>query len=135
MQRAKSKEAASAQTPNGDATQYRDNPQTNEKIDAWIKANPDRWQYFSNLPPERAARKLVLNEIQRYESRQKMNNGIMKKLENDPEAKAAYETLLKRVPEEQRERAMASVARHVLRISAPRQPRSQTQSTGMRVGA
>jgi hypothetical protein len=59
----------------------------------------------------------------------------MKKLENDPEAKAAYETLLKRVPEDQRERAMASVARHVLRITAPREPRSQTQNTGMRAGA
>jgi len=133
MQRTKSKEASSAQTPTGDA-QYRENPQTNEKIDAWIAANPSRWEYFRNLPPDRAARKLVLNEIQKFERQQKMNNGIMKKLEGDPEAKAAYETLLKRVPEDQRERAMTSVARHVLRITAPREPRSERQGAGVRMG-
>lgn len=131
-------EAGPAQTPNGDAPQYRENPQTNEKIDAWIKDNPDRWDYFRALPPERMARKLVLNEIQKFERREKMNNGIIKKLDGDPEAKQAYETLLKRVPEDKREGAMASVARHVLRITSPREPRSkvQTQSvgTGMKVG-
>jgi hypothetical protein len=131
-------EAVTAQTPNGDATQYRENPLTNEKIDAWIKDNPERWQYFNALPPERMARKLVLNEIEKYERRQKMNNGIMKKLEGDPEAKQAYETLLRRVPEEKREGAMVSVARHVLRITSPREPRSkvqmQTVGAGMKVG-
>ncbi len=131
--RARTRQGGSAQPPTGDA-QYRENPQTNEKIDAWIAANPQRWEYFKNLPPDRAARKLVLNEIQKYERQQKMNNGIMKKLEGDPEAKAAYETLLKRVPEDQRERATASIARHVLRITSPREPRSQSQGGGMRAG-
>jgi hypothetical protein len=123
-------EATPAQTPNGDAPQYRENPQTNEKIDTWIKDNPERWQYFSTLPPERAARKLVLNEIQKFERQQKMNNGIMKKLDGDPEAKRAYETLLQRVPEGERERAMTSVARHVLRLTAPREARSKEQTVG-----
>jgi hypothetical protein len=129
----KSKEAGPAQNSNG-TVEYRENPQTNEKIDAWIAANPERFKFFNDLPHERAVRKLVLNEIQKYERVQKMNNGIMKKLEGDPEAKAAYETLLKRVPEGERERATSQLARHVLRITAPRQSRSQTQGTGMRVG-
>jgi hypothetical protein len=128
-------EAVNAQTPNGDAPQFRENPQTNEKIDAWIRANPERWQYFTSLPPDRMARKLVLNEIQKYERQQKMNNGIMKKLEGDPEAKQAYETLLRRVPEADRERATVSVARHVLRITAPREARQNAQTVGVGVKA
>jgi hypothetical protein len=136
MQKLKAREAVTAPPQNGTAPQqYRENPQTNEKIDAWIKANPERWDYFSNLPPERAARKLVLNEVQKYERQQKMNAGIMKKLDGDPEARQAYETLLKRLPEDQRERAMASVARHVLRITAPRGEKPKTEATGVRVAA
>ena len=77
--------------------QYRENPRTNEKIDAWIKANPDQFKFFDELPHERAVRKLVLNEVQKYERMQKMNSGIVQKLDNDPEAKQAFETLLKRV--------------------------------------
>jgi hypothetical protein len=129
----KPSEVATASPQNGTAQPYRENPQTNEKIDAWIKDNPERWAYFSGLPPERAARKLVLNEIQKYERQQKMNAGVMRKLDGDPEAKQAYETLLKRLPEDERERAMASVARHVLRITSPRE--QKPQATGMGVAA
>jgi hypothetical protein len=63
---------------------------------------------------------------------QKMNIGIVQKLDNDPEAKQAFETLLKRLPEDQRERATASIARHVFRLTNPREEngKSQTQSAG-----
>jgi hypothetical protein len=130
MERTKPKNAAA--TP----VQYRENQRTNEKIDAWIKANPDGFKFFEELPHDRAVRKLVLNEVQRYERLKKMNAGIMQKLENDPEAKQAYEILLKRVPEAERERATASIARHVFQLGAPRNDRAKTQSagTGMRAG-
>ena len=59
-----------------------------------------------------------------------MNSGIVQKLDNDPEAKQAFETLLKRLPEDQRERATASIARHVFRLTNPREEKSQTQSVG-----
>ena len=116
--------------------QYRENPRTNEKIDAWIKANPDRFKFFDELPHERAVRKLVLNEVQKYERLQKMNAGILQKLQDDPETKLAYETLLKRVPENQRERAAGAIARHVFRQGSPREEPSKTQSngTGRRLG-
>ncbi|MGO9588280.1 MAG: hypothetical protein ACLP2Y_19045 [Limisphaerales bacterium] len=128
----KTKPKTAATTP----VQYRENQRTNEKIDAWIKANPDGFKFFDEMPHDRAVRKLVLNEVQRYERMQKMNAGIMQKLENDPEAKQAYETLLKRVPEADRERATASIARHVFQLGTPRNDRAKTQSagTGMRVG-
>ena len=112
------------------AVQYRENPRTNEKIDAWIKANPDQFKFFDELPHERAVRKLVLNEVQKYERMQKMNSGIMQKLDNDPEAKQAFETLLKRLPEDQRERATASIARHVFRLTNPREEKSQDAKRG-----
>jgi hypothetical protein len=53
------------------AGEPRENPRINEKIDEWIKQNPDDWKYFLSLPPERMARKLVLNEINKYERQQK----------------------------------------------------------------
>jgi hypothetical protein len=129
----KSKDTDTAQTA-GDAVQYRVNPKTDEKIDAWIKANPDGFKFFDELPHERAVRKLVLNEVEKYERLQKMNAGIMQKLENDPEAKQAYETLLSRVPEADRERATASVARHVFRLGS-RKEQNQSTGAGVKVGA
>ncbi len=136
MQQKKTREAVSAQatngqTPNGEPPQYRENPKTNEKIDAWIQANPQRWEYFKALPPERAARKLVLNEVQNYERVQKMNNGIMNKLKENPEALKAYETLVQHLPEDQRERAMVSIARQAFRVTAPRKEQSQAPREGV----
>jgi hypothetical protein len=128
-------EPKKTKTAGNEPVQYRENPRTNEKIDAWIKANPDQFKFFNELPHERAVRKLVLNEIQKYERMQKMNAGIVEKLEGDPEAKQAFETLLKRLPEDQRERATASVARHIFRLTNPREekPKAQTQSAGRRM--
>jgi hypothetical protein len=135
MEKNKGKNASATPDVN-EPGQYRENPRTNEKIDAWIKANPDRFKFFDELPHERAVRKLVLNEVQKYERLQKMNAGIAKKLEDDPEAKLAYETLLKRVPEDQRERATGAIARHVFRLGNPRDEESKTQTngTGRRMG-
>jgi ATPase subunit of ABC transporter with duplicated ATPase domains len=135
MERPKAKSTAAAPASNA-PVQYRENPRTNEKIDAWIKANPDQFKFFDELPHERAVRKLVLNEVDKYERMQKMNSGIMQKLNDDPEAKQAYETLLKRVPEADRERATASIAKHVFQLGAPRNDRAKTQSAGggMRAG-
>lgn len=134
MEKSKIKTAAPAS--NG-AIEYRENPKTNEKIDAWIKANPERFKFFDELPHDRAVRKLVLNEVQKYERIQKMNHGIMQKLEGDPDAKQAFDTLLKRVPEADRERASAQLARHVFRLGARQEgnSKSQTVATGVRMGA
>jgi hypothetical protein len=68
--------------------------------------------------------------VEKYERMQKMNSGIMQKLNDDPEAKQAYEILLKRVPEADRERATASIARHVFQLGAPRNDRAKTPGAG-----
>ena len=135
MEKPKSKTAATTPASNA-PVEYRENPRTNEKIDAWIKNNPDRFKFFDEMPHERAVRKLALNEVEKYERMQKMNSGIMQKLNDDPEAKQAYEILLKRVPEADRERATASIAKHVFQLGAPRNDRAKTQGAGggMRAG-
>jgi len=51
--------------------QLRENPRINEKIDEWIKRNPDQFKFFTEMPHERAVRKLILNEIDKYERQQK----------------------------------------------------------------
>ena len=129
MEKPKSKTTATTPASNA-PVEYRENPRTNEKIDAWIKNNPDRFKFFDEMPHERAVRKLVLNEVEKYERMQKMNSGIMQKLNDDPEAKQAYEILLKRVPEADRERATASIARHVFQLGAPRNDRAKTPGAG-----
>ena len=129
MEKPKLKTAATTPASNA-PVEYRENPRTNEKIDAWIKNNPDRFKFFDEMPHERAVRKLALNEVEKYERMQKMNSGIMQKLNDDPEAKQAYEILLKRVPEADRERATASIARHVFQLGAPRNDRAKTPGAG-----
>ena len=126
MEKPKSKTTATTPASNA-PVEY---PRTNEKIDAWIKNNPDRFKFFDEMPHERAVRKLALNEVEKYERMQKMNSGIMQKLNDDPEAKQAYEILLKRVPEADRERATASIARHVFQLGAPRNDRAKTPGAG-----
>jgi hypothetical protein len=130
MQNAKVKKEASNGQPQTGDPQLKENPAVNEKIDGWINDNPKRWEYFSSLPPDRMRRMLVLHEIDKTQRRENMHNGIMKKLEGDPEAKQAYDTLLKKVPEGERERAMVTVARQVLRVTTPREPRSKQQLAG-----
>src|SRR6266852_8605394 len=102
------------ETPNGEP-QYRDNPRVNARIDDYIKNNPKHWDYIQALPPERMARALVLNEVQKLERQEKMRDGIMRKLEQNPELKQAYETLVKHLPDEQKERVMLNIAGRTMR--------------------
>jgi len=65
--------APAATTTEGAETQgpLRENPRINEKIDEWIKRNPDQYKFYNEMPHERAVRKLILNEIDKYERQQK----------------------------------------------------------------
>ena len=65
--------APAATTTEGAETQgpHRENPRINEKIDEWIKRNPDQYKFYNEMTHERAVRKLILNEIDKYERQQK----------------------------------------------------------------
>jgi hypothetical protein len=118
--------AASASAP--PEANYRINPEVEAKIDAHIKENPKHWAYLQAMPRDRLERTVVLNEVRQLERQQRIRDGVMDRINANPELKQAYETLVKNVPEEQREEVMTQIARQTQRTVA----RSQTQ--GQAVG-
>ena len=107
---------------------YRQNPEVDAKIDTYIKENPKYWVYLQGMPRERLERTLVLNEVRELDRQQRMKEGILSQINKSPALKAAYETLVKDIPEEQREGVMAQLARQAKRAVA----RSQNQQQGTR---
>jgi hypothetical protein len=94
----------------GDPPQFRENREINAKIDAYIKANPKRWVYIQSMSPERMARTIILQDVQKQERTERMRAGVLRKLEENPELKKAYQTLVKNLPEDQQEKMMANLA-------------------------
>lgn len=138
MLKGKAKLVAEANGGDAEAAQreLRDNPRVNAKIDDWIKQNPKHWDYIQTLPVERLQRAVVLGYVQKEERNQKMDAGILRKLNENPELKAHYEALVKDVPEDRREQALVSVARVGMRLTSPRtQNQRPPQSQGVRVAA
>ncbi len=115
----------SASADAADAPKLRDNVEINAKIDSYIKANPKEWDYIQKLPRERLERMLVLQNVNKLERRERVRTSVMKQLEANPELKEAYRKLVKNLPAEQQEKAMASIAARTLRTVAPRQQASQ----------
>ena len=95
---------------NNGAPQFRENPEINGKIDDYIKANPKRWEYIQAMSPERMARTFVLQDVQKQERTERIRTGVLKKLDENPELKKAYQTLVKNLPEDQQEKMMANLA-------------------------
>src|ERR1700761_155873 len=96
-------------TTNG-APQFRENPEINAKIDDYIKANPKRWEYIKAMSPERMARTIVLQDVQKLERTERIRSSVLKKLDENPELKKAYQTLVKNLPEDQQDKMMANLA-------------------------
>jgi hypothetical protein len=115
--------AASA-TASPDPSTYRINPEVEAKIDAHIKENPKHWAYLQSMPRERLERTVVLNEVRQLERQQRMREGIMNKINANPELKQAYEILVKNVPEEQREEVMSQGLSDGLHHALPEHHRS-----------
>ena len=111
---------------------YRINPEVEGKIDAYIKENPKYWNYLQTMPRDRLERTVVLNEVRQIERQQRMREGIMKRINDDPKLKSAYEILVKDVPEDQREEVMTQMARQKQRTVARSQTQQQTK--GQAVG-
>src|SRR5205823_14805865 len=105
-----------------DQPTYRNNPEVDAKIDSYIKENPKYWAYVQGMPRERLERALILTEVQKIDRQQRLRDGLMKRINGDPELKQAFETLVKNVPEEQREGVIVQIARQTQRTVG----RSQT---------
>ncbi len=106
------------------APQFRENTEINAKIDNYIKANPKRWEYIQAMSPERMARTIVLQDVQKQERTERIRSGVLKKLEENPELKKAYQTLVKNLPEDQQEKMMANIAMRTQRTVARGQERA-----------
>ncbi len=124
--------ASSASAPT-DQTNYRINPEVEAKIDAYIKDNPKHWAYLQGMPRDRLERTVVLNEVRQLDRQQRMRDGLMKRIGADPKLKQAYETLVKNVPEEQREEVMTQIARQTQRTIARSQGQQQTKGEAVSV--
>ncbi|MEO6751233.1 MAG: hypothetical protein ABIP85_05600 [Chthoniobacteraceae bacterium] len=112
--------------------QFKENAQVNAKIDDYIKANPKHWEYIQSMTPDRMARALVLSEVQKLDRQEKMRAGVMKKLDQNPEMKKALETVVKNLPEDQREKVMASLAMRAMRANTQQQQKP-AQQAGVKV--
>ncbi len=106
-----------------DPPTFRSNPEVDGKIDAYIQENPKYWAYLQAMPRERLERTVVLNEVRELDRQQRMREGLLKKINSNPETKRAYEVLVKDLPEDQREGVMTQIARQARRAVA----RSQGQ--------
>ena len=130
MLKGKSKPEPDAAAQGDARQQFKENPQVNARIDDYIKNNPKFWTYVQSMPPERMARALVLVEIQKEDRTLKMREGILKKLDQNPEMKQSIQNMVKNMPEEERERAMVSIAARTMKVTAPRQTQAPS---GVRV--
>jgi len=121
------KRSNSSPTGENGTPQFRENPEVNAKIDAYIQNNPEHWQRIQAMPPERMARALVLNEVKNEERREKMNQGILSKLDQNPSMKEKIEGMVALLPENQREKMRVSLAAQMMRAEKPK------QSSGVRI--
>jgi hypothetical protein len=118
--------ASGAGAPQDQPT-YRTNPEVEAKIDAYIKDNPKHWVYLQGMPRDRLERTVVLNEVRQLDRQQRMRENVMTRINADPKLKQAYETLVKDVPEGQREEVMTQLARQTQRTVARSQGQRQTR--------
>ena len=72
----------------------------------------------------------LLTAVQKEERREKLRESVMKKLDDNPEMKEAYRTLVKNLPEAEQEKAMVSLALRTSRTVAPPSPK---QAQGAKV--
>ena len=85
------------------------------------------------MPLDRLRRTLVLNEVRQIDRQQRVREFSMNRINANPELKRAYETLVKDVPEDQREEVMSQMARQKQRAVARSQTQQQTKGEAVGV--
>jgi hypothetical protein len=88
------------------------------------------------MPRDRLERTVVLNEVRQVERRQYVDTGVLQNIKNNPDLMAAYDVLLKDVPEDKRDEAIVSMEREKWlnkKIQSRPQTQSQTRKEGVRV--
>ena len=119
--------SASGNAAPADQPTFRTNPEVDAKIDAHIKENPKYWNYVQAMPRERLERTVVLNEVRELDRQQRMREGMMKRSNSNPALTHAYETLVKDLPDDQKEGVIAQIGRTARRAVARVQGQQQQQ--------
>jgi hypothetical protein len=114
----------------GESFAFRENDRINAQIDAYIKENPKHWEMIKAMPRERLERTVAWQQVRFDARRQKLDDGLLRKVEANPDLKRDYENLLKHVPENQRERAKVSIARTLV-LSQSRGERQSKNAVGV----
>lgn len=127
IKRTKSSGADSAPQAGESTPTFRDNAEVNAKIDAYIQQNPKYWQYVQSMPRERMERAMVLTKVNQQERQQKLDQGVLKKIESDPELKRSLQALVKDLPEDQQQNALVRMSSKVLRDIGFFKSRTQQQ--------
>ena len=104
-----------------DEREFKENPEINAKIDARIKSHPKEWDYIQAMSPERRARALVLQAVQKHERQERIKEAISEKLDKNPEMKKSLQAMVKDLPVEQQGDAVIELARKTQRIIARKQ--------------
>ncbi len=115
IKKSKPNDAQGATGTGETAPVFRENAEVNARIDAYIQQNPDYWGYLQSMPRERLERAMVLTKVNQQERQKKLDRGVMRKLDEDPELKQSLEHLVKELPEDQRENALVRMGSKVLR--------------------
>lgn len=119
--------SASGNAAPTDTPTFRNNPEVDAKIDTYIQDNPKYWAYVQAMPRDRLERTVVLNEVRELDRQQRIREGVLKQINQNPDLKRAYDVLVKDLPEEQKEGVMAQIARQTKRAVARSQSQQQTR--------
>ena len=125
--------SASGDAAPSDPPTFRNNPEVDAKIDTYIKDNPKYWAYVQAMPRDRLERTVVLNEVRELDRQQRIREGVLKKISQNPDMKRAYDLLVKDLPEDQREGVIAQIARQARRAVARSQSQQQQTKQGVTV--
>lgn len=127
IKKTKSNSANSAPQTGESTPTFRDNAEVNAKIDAYIQQNPKYWQYVQSMPRERMERAMFLTKVNQQERQEKLDQGVLKKIEGDPELKQSLQALVKDLPEDQQQNALVRMGSKVLRDIGFFKSRTQQQ--------
>jgi hypothetical protein len=125
--------SASGNAAPTDTPTFRNNPEVDAKIDSYIQENPKYWAYVQAMPRDRLERTVVLNEVREIDRQQRIREGVLKQINQNPDLKRAYDVLVKDLPEDQKEGVVAQLARQAKRAVARSQSQQQQTKQGVTV--
>ena len=116
----------SGQTPPEPTQELTRNPETERRIDEFIKNNPRQFAYYNSLTKERLVRAAILKDIEARDRAERTRSAILRKLNSDPEMKESVEAFVHNLPEEEK--------RAVRENTVSRAVRTQVHQAGQKPG-